>query len=95
MQPWNSEKGNVKLSSKSSLVQIIQIFQSSSSGSSNSRTVRRELKNLGFHSRVAAHNPNITPQNAKCIMQWCKAVVIGQWTWGKLFFWSDESCFTI
>ncbi|GFW66661.1 regulator of chromosome condensation 2 [Trichonephila clavipes] len=35
----------------------------------NSRTVHRErereLKNLGFHGRAAAHKPNIPPQNAK------------------------------
>ncbi|GFW60370.1 regulator of chromosome condensation 2 [Trichonephila clavipes] len=76
----------VKQNRKSSLVEISQEFQSSSGISVSSWTVRRELKNLGFHSRAAAHKPNITPQNAKHRLQWCKAPVIGLWTCGKLFF---------
>ncbi|GFV53770.1 apolipoprotein(A) [Trichonephila clavipes] len=58
-------KRAVKQNCKSSLVEISQEFQSSSGISVSSRTVRRELKNLGFHGRAAAHKPNITPQNAK------------------------------
>ncbi|GFW84181.1 hypothetical protein TNCV_4878441 [Trichonephila clavipes] len=33
----------------------------------------RELKNLGFYDRAAAHKPNITPKNAKYRLQWCRA----------------------
>jgi transposase len=51
----------VKQNRKSSLVEISQEFQSSSGISVSSRTVCRELKNLGFHGRAAAHKPNITP----------------------------------
>ncbi|MBJ5664486.1 hypothetical protein JGG94_23270, partial [Salmonella enterica subsp. enterica serovar Infantis] len=85
----------VKQNRKSSLVEITQEFQSSSGVSASSRTVRRELKNLGFHGRAAAHKPNITPQNAKRRLQWCKAH--RHWTvdmW-KNVLWSDESRFTI
>ncbi|GFW76460.1 regulator of chromosome condensation 2 [Trichonephila clavipes] len=56
-------KSVVKQNRKSSLVEICQEFQSSSGINVSSRTVRRELKNLGFHSWAAAHKPNITPQN--------------------------------
>ncbi|GFX57873.1 transposable element Tcb1 transposase [Trichonephila clavipes] len=61
----------------------------------NSRTVRREIKNLGFHGRAAAHKPNITPQNAKHRLQWCRAH--RHWTvdmW-ETVLWSDESRFTV
>ncbi|MBJ4999845.1 hypothetical protein JGF38_22890 [Salmonella enterica subsp. enterica serovar Hadar] len=64
----------VKQNRKSSLVEITQEFQSSSGVSASSRTVRRELKNLGFHGRVAAQKPNITPQNAKRRLKWCKVM---------------------
>ncbi|GFU19646.1 transposable element Tc1 transposase [Trichonephila clavipes] len=60
----------VKQNRKSSLLEISQEFQSSSGISVSSKTVRRELKNLGFHGRAAAHKPNITPQNAKHRLQW-------------------------
>ncbi|GFW56901.1 uncharacterized protein TNCV_161311 [Trichonephila clavipes] len=62
-----------KQNRKFSLVAISQDFQSSSGVSVSSRTVRRELKNLGFHGRTAAHKPNIIPQNAKHRLQWCRA----------------------
>ncbi|GFX33708.1 hypothetical protein TNCV_1933751 [Trichonephila clavipes] len=54
-------------------MEISQVFQSSSGISLSSGTVRLELKNLGFHGRAAAHKPNITPQNAKHRLQWCRA----------------------
>ncbi|GFT19534.1 uncharacterized protein TNCV_2534201 [Trichonephila clavipes] len=85
----------VKHNRKSSLVKISQEFQSSSGISVSSRNVRRELKNLGLHSRAAALKPNITPQNAKHRLQWCRAH--RHWTvdiW-KIAFWSDESHFTV
>ncbi|GFS67207.1 uncharacterized protein TNCV_2902221 [Trichonephila clavipes] len=47
-------------------------FQSSSGICVRSRTVRRELKNFGFHGRVAAPKKNITPQNAKHRLQGCR-----------------------
>ncbi|GFV56676.1 transposable element Tcb2 transposase [Trichonephila clavipes] len=85
----------VKQNRKSSLVEISHKFQSSSGISVSSRTIRRELKNLGFHGRAAAHKPNITPQNAKHRLQLCRAH--RHWTvdmW-KTVLWSDESRFTV
>ncbi|GFT14107.1 uncharacterized protein TNCV_3641761 [Trichonephila clavipes] len=85
----------VKQNHKSSLVEISQEFQSSSGISVSSRTVRRELKNLGFHGHAATHKPNITPQNAEHRLQWCRAH--RHWTvdmW-KTVLWSDESRFTV
>ncbi|GFW27376.1 transposable element Tc1 transposase [Trichonephila clavipes] len=85
----------VKQNRKSSLVEISHEFQSLSGISVSSRTVRRELENLGFNGRAAAHKPNITPQNAKHRLQWCRAH--RHWTvdmW-KIVLWSDESRFTV
>jgi len=36
--------------------------------------MRRELHETGFHDRAAASKPYITKNNAKCRMQWCKAL---------------------
>ncbi|GFW81497.1 transposable element Tc1 transposase [Trichonephila clavipes] len=88
-------KRAVKQSRKSSLLEISQEFQSLSGISVSSRTVRRELKNLGFHHCAATHKPNITPQNAKHRFKWCTAHC--HWTvdmW-KTVLWSDESHFTV
>lgn len=85
----------VKQNRKSSLLEISQEFQSSSDVSVSSRTVRRELNNLGFHGRAAAHKPNITSQNAKHRLKWCRDH--RHWTvdmW-KTVLWSDESRFRI
>ncbi|GFX09773.1 uncharacterized protein TNCV_653721 [Trichonephila clavipes] len=85
----------VKKNRKSSLVEITQEFQSSSRISASSRTVRRELKNLGLHGRAATLKQNITPQNAKHRLQWCRAH--RHWTvdmW-KTVLWRDESHFTV
>ncbi|GFW42373.1 transposable element Tc1 transposase [Trichonephila clavipes] len=86
----------VKQNRKSSLMKISQEFQSSSGIGVSSRTVRRELKNLGFHGGALAHKPNITPQNAKKYrLQWCRAH--HHWTvdmW-KTVLWSDESRFIV
>ncbi|GFV30297.1 transposable element Tcb2 transposase [Trichonephila clavipes] len=85
----------VKQNRKSLLVEISQEFQSSSGIGVSSRTVRRELKNLGIHGRASTHKPNITPQNAKHRLQWCRAHL--HWTvdmW-KTVLWSDASRFTV
>ncbi|GFU91726.1 transposable element Tc1 transposase [Trichonephila clavipes] len=63
----------VKQNRKSSLVEISQEFQCLSGISVSSKTIRRELKNLGFHGREATHKPNIIPQNAKHRLQWCRS----------------------
>ncbi|GFV76707.1 hypothetical protein TNCV_4729271 [Trichonephila clavipes] len=55
----------------------------------------REIKNLGFYGRAAAHKPNITPQNAKHRFQWCR--VHRHWTvdmW-KTVLWIDQSRFKV
>jgi hypothetical protein len=54
-------------------------------------TVRRELRGMGFHGRTAAHNPNISPVNAKRRLKWCKER--RHWTvdnW-KRVIWGEES----
>ncbi|GFX72350.1 uncharacterized protein TNCV_1253041 [Trichonephila clavipes] len=88
-------KRAVKQNRKSSVVESSQKFQSSSGISVSSRTVRRELKHLGFHGGAASHKPNNTPQNAKHRFQWCRTH--RHWTvdmW-KTVLWSDESRITV
>jgi transposase len=66
-------------------------FRSACGSDVSARTVRRELHELGFHGRAAAHKPHITQANARLRLQWCKAR--RQWTveqW-KSIMWSDES----
>ncbi|GFU52370.1 transposable element Tc1 transposase [Trichonephila clavipes] len=92
LQKPKSSKRVVKQNRKSSLVEISQGFQSSSGVSVSSRTVPRELKNLGFHGRAATLKPNITPQNR---LQRCRDH--RHWTvdmW-KTVLWKDESRFTV
>ena len=36
-------------------------------------TVCRELQEMGFHGRAAAHKPKINMRNAKRWLEWCKA----------------------
>jgi transposase len=47
-------------------------FQTAS-GNISTRTVRRELHEMGFHGRAATHKPNLTMRNAKPRLEWCKA----------------------
>ena len=70
-------------------------FQTATGRNVSTRTVRRELHEMCFHDRAAAHKPKITMRNAKRRVEWCKAR--RHWTpeqW-KRVLWSDESCFTI
>uniref|UniRef100_A0AAZ3Q6J6 Transposase Tc1-like domain-containing protein n=1 Tax=Oncorhynchus tshawytscha TaxID=74940 RepID=A0AAZ3Q6J6_ONCTS len=48
-------------------------FQTVSGCNFNTRTVRRELHEMGFHGRAAAHKPKITMRSAKRQLVWCKA----------------------
>jgi hypothetical protein len=66
-------------------------IQTPSGSNVSTRTVRRELREMGFHGRVAAYKPKITRSNAKRRLEWCKAH--RHWTlekW-KCVLWSDES----
>uniref|UniRef100_A0A3Q2W3X4 Tc1-like transposase DDE domain-containing protein n=1 Tax=Haplochromis burtoni TaxID=8153 RepID=A0A3Q2W3X4_HAPBU len=61
----------------------------------SSRTVRRELHEMGFYGCAAAPKPYITNRNAKHRMRWCKAHrhwTLEQW---KRVLWSGESCFSV
>ena len=70
-------------------------FQTASGSSVSTRTVHRELHEMGFHGQAAAHKPKIPMRNAKSRLEWRKAR--HHWTLKqrKRFIWSDESCFTI
>ena len=70
-------------------------FQTASGSNVSTRTVRRELHEMGLHGRAAADKPKITMCNAKCWLEWCKARrhwTLEQW---KRVLWSDESRCTI
>jgi hypothetical protein len=57
--------------------------------------VRRELHEMRFHGRSAAHKTKITMRYTRCRLEWCKARC--HWTLEqyKHVLWSDESRFTI
>ena len=70
-------------------------FQTASGSNVSPSTVCRELHEMGFHGRAAAHKPKITMRNGKHRLEWCKAHrhwTLEQW---KHVLWSDESHFTI
>ena len=73
---------------QSSVATLTTKFQTASNV--NTRTVRRELNEMGFHGRAAAHKPKITMHNAKHRLECCKAHLhwtLEQW---KHDLWSDE-----
>jgi hypothetical protein len=79
----------------SSVATLTTEFQTASGSNVSTRTVRRELHEMGFHGRAAAHKPKITMRNAKCQLERCEACchwTLEQW---KRILWSDESRFTI
>ena len=66
------------------------IGQTDSGSNVSTNTVRRELREMGFHGRAAAHKPKITMHNAKHRLEWCKAHcywTLEQW---KHILWSDD-----
>jgi hypothetical protein len=74
---------------------ITRKFRSATNCLASTMTVCRELKGMGFHGRAAAHKPNISPENAKCHLKWCKERC--HWTvnnW-KRVIWSDDSRYTM
>ena len=79
----------------SSVATLTTEFQTASGSNESTSTVRRELHEMGFHGRAAAHKPKITMRNAKRRLEWCQAHrhwTLEQW---KHVLWSDESRFTI
>ena len=79
----------------SSVATLTTEFQTDSGSNVSTRTVRRELHEMGFRGRAATHKPKITMRNAKHRLEWCKAHhhwTLEQW---KHVIWSDESRFTI
>ena len=79
----------------SSVATLTPEFQTASGSNVSTRTVRRELHEIGFHGRAASHKPKITMRNAKYRLEWCKARrhwTLEQW---KCVLWRDESRFTI
>uniref|UniRef100_A0A8K9UPY6 Transposase Tc1-like domain-containing protein n=1 Tax=Oncorhynchus mykiss TaxID=8022 RepID=A0A8K9UPY6_ONCMY len=62
----------VSLTNRLSSVATLTTDFQTASGSIVS-TIHRELRELGFHGRVAAHKPTIAMGNAKHRLEWCKA----------------------
>ena len=57
----------------SSVATFTAEFQTASGRNFSTRTVSREIHEMGFHGRAAAHKPNITMSNVKPRLEWCKA----------------------
>ena len=79
----------------SSVATLTNKFQTASGSNISTSTAHRELHEMGFHCRTAAHKPKITMRNDKHQLEWCKAHhhwTLEQW---KRVLWSDESRFTI
>ena len=57
----------------SSVATLTTEFQTASGSNISQITVSRELHEMGFHGRAAAHKPKITMRNAKRLPEWCKA----------------------
>jgi hypothetical protein len=70
-------------------------FQTASGSNISTITVSRELHEMVFHGRAAAHNPKITICNAKRRLEWCKARRHGTLEQWKRVLWGHESHFTI
>jgi hypothetical protein len=79
----------------SSVATLTTEFQTLSGSNVSTRTVRRELHEMGFHGQAATHKLKITMRNAKSGLEWCKAC--HHWTLEqcKHFLLSDKSPFTI
>ena len=78
----------------SSVATLNNEFKTASGSNVSTITFHRELHEMGFHGRAAAHKPKITMRNAKHQLEWCKAH--RHWTqykW-KCILWNDESSFT-
>jgi hypothetical protein len=59
-------------------------FRSAMNCPASTMTVRRELREMGFHGRAVARKPNISPVNAKRLLKWCKERC--QWTVENVWF---------
>ena len=92
---WRVLKHVTRKNRLSSVATFATEFQTASGSNVRTRTARRELHEMGFHGRAAAHKPKITMRNAKRRLEWFKAPrhwTLEQW---KRVLWSDESRFTI
>ena len=66
-------------------------FQTASGSNISTSTVHRELHEMGFHGRAAAHKPKITMRNAKCRLERCKAHCYWTMEQWKRVEWSHTS----
>ena len=79
----------------SSIAKLTTEFQTASGRNVSTRTVRRELHEMGFHGRAAAYKPKITIHNANRRLEWYNT----RRHWNLLQWirslWNNEACFTI
>jgi hypothetical protein len=74
---------------------ITREFHSVTNCPASIMTVRHELRGMGFHGRAAAHEANISLDNAKCHLKWYKERC--HWTvdnWKRVIL-SDESRYSV
>jgi hypothetical protein len=78
----------------SSVAHLTTKFQTASGSNVSTRTVHRELHEIGFLGR-AAETSLRSPCTMLCWLEWCKALrhwTLRQW---KHLLWSDKSRFTL
>ena len=69
----------------SSVATLTTDFQTDSGSNVSTSTVRRELHEMSFHGRAAAHKPKITMRNAKHWLSGVQLTAIGLWSSGNTF----------
>jgi hypothetical protein len=85
----------VRETRQTSIETITRDIRSATNCPASTMTVRRELRGMEFHGRAAAHEPNISPVNAKRRLKLCKER--RHWTvdnW-KSVIWGDRSRYTM
>ena len=70
--PNNEQPGDLE-AGEGAHVTLTTEFQTGSGSNVGTKTVSRELHEMGFHGRAAAHKTKITMHNTKCRLEWCKA----------------------
>lgn len=85
----------INQNNRHSLDQIRETFFASTGKEVSTRTIRRNLHELGIHSRIAAVKPLLSQKQRMDHLQWCKRKRNWSVTKWKTVIWSDESHFTI
>ena len=70
-QPQSGRPHKLTEQRKNGLSSVVTLTTEFQTAPGSTRTVHRELHEMGFHGRAAAHKPENTMRNAKCQLEWC------------------------